>query len=517
MSIVEWVLKNPFNVVLGVIVGLVSVTTISIYSFYQKRRHLPPGPFPLPVIGTVYLFLKRDQHLFLKMFGLEKEYGPVFTLWAGKMPQVIVTDPKISMELLKKHQFAGRPQVREMMEVFLSEEDKRASFTDVASSDFNHEWEVLRKVTHAALRKYAVSEKLPLLVSDVVDEVYEEMVRKEGSGAFDVNKYLYLIMYSIISTSAFGKRYALDDPEMNQWISNMEAQSKLTGSLILIFLVPASRFILRSAFKQIRNNFVFQKRFTQERFQEHLESFDGENIRDFCDALLLSRKEAEKEVRGNSEYLHDRNLMNSVLLLFSAGSETSRITLLWAVLFIANDYGIQEKLREEIEKVIGNTDIPTLLHKKDCHFTEAFINEVMRSRPIAPLGVSHKVMVDTEINGHPIKEGTTINFSLWHCLQDKESWGDPENFRVERFLNDDRKFVSKPNGVFLPFSAGRRSCPGDKLALNDMFFILARLVQRTQGMRIELENGPGSIDLKGDPKKTGGFLPHDFKIKLVKV
>ena len=516
MSIFEFIVKNPSNVIFGILAGVATVLIVSVGRFYRRRRDYPPGPFPLPLIGTTYIFLTRNkkEHWMHQLMDMDRKHGKVYTAWMGHTPQVVITDPKIIVEIMKKHTYAGRPQFKEMMKMFM--EDQNDTSTDVATSDFNPEWEVLRKVTHSALRRYAVSDRLPVLVSQVVDDILEEIHTKEGDAAFDITRYLFLTLYTILSSSAFGKRYRFDDPELLAWIERLEAQSKFTGKVMLLFIFPPLRFIFRGTFNLFRDNISFQKAFAKKKYDEHVETFDGVNIRDFTDALLMAKKEAEEEEKESQKYLHPMNIMNSVTVLFSAGSETSRLTLMWCFLFLANYPALQKQIRDEIEQTIGSEEIPCLDHRKQCPLTAAFIAEVMRFRPIVPFGVAHKSMVDSEINGHPVKADTLIMFGLYRCLQDKDIWGDPEVFRPERFLNPKGDFMSKPNPYFVPFSVGRRSCPGDKLALADMFFILARFLQKTKGMTIQLENGPGSVDLNADPKKSGGIIPHDFKIKLVK-
>src|ERR1700712_3986296 len=84
-----------------------------------------------------------------------------------------------------------------------------SSQTDVIFGDFNKEWETLRKIAHSAVRKYAVSEGLTTVVAGVVDEVVRRMKDEDGKEV-DIKHYLYLSMYSILSSAAFGKQYPFE-------------------------------------------------------------------------------------------------------------------------------------------------------------------------------------------------------------------------------------------------------------------------------------------------------------------
>ena len=513
MSIIGFLSQNPGHLLTGLLVGAISMVVYYVFNFYNNRKNYPPGPFPLPILGNLRQ-LKVNKHVHEIFHDIGKKYEKgIFTLYIGSEPQVIVTDPHLALEVLKKHQFAGRPQFP-FLDMFLQPDS-----VDVIFSDFNKEWEVIRKVSHAAVRKYAVSEKLTFVVADVVDEVVKEMLEKDGVGnPIDMRHYLFLTMYTILATSAFGKKYSFDDPELKEWINAAEIQIRRNLEFILIGFVPILKYVLRGAMKDINETVKFQNDSHRKNYEAHMETFDGENIRDFMDALLLARKEAEAE-EGSSilKYLKPLNLQNCVSDLFTAGSETSRSTLTWAFLLMANYPDKQKKIREEINQYIADDDVPNLGHRADCNYTAAFIAETLRFRYIVPSGLPHKATVDMELGGHMIKKGTTVVTVMTVGFHDKETWEDPEVFRPERFLDEKGTFSSRPNPLYTPFSAGRRSCPGEKLALADMFFIVARFFQKTKGYEFVLPDGPGSVDLAGNPNDTSGWVPYPYKIVLQQI
>ena len=79
--------------------------------------------------------------------------------------------------------------------------------SDVILSDYGPTWESLRQVSHAAVHNYAVDEKLAYLVNDVVEETINTIKQKEGiDKPFDPVNYMYLTVFNIFASSAFGKR-----------------------------------------------------------------------------------------------------------------------------------------------------------------------------------------------------------------------------------------------------------------------------------------------------------------------
>src|SRR5258707_14528519 len=102
---------------------------------------------------------------------------------------------------------------------------------DIAAADYGPEWESLRRVAHAAARKYAVSEKLAYLVNEVVDENIAAIKEKEGDNAFDLIDYIHIMVYQILASIAFGKRFKMDDPELLLFVNkNKEMQEQFQGA-----------------------------------------------------------------------------------------------------------------------------------------------------------------------------------------------------------------------------------------------------------------------------------------------
>lgn len=509
MSLIFYLIHNPVQLFVGILVGLLTLISYHVYKLYSNRKNYPPGPFPLPFIGNILYFKGKNRHVHHLFEDLANEYGPIYTFHFGHRPHVIVVDKSLALEVLSKHQFAGRPRIPIFDELF------KAGSVDISTSDFNYEWEVLRKVSHSAMRKYAVSDRFSTVVADVVDQVVAQI---KSSNQKDINLAYWFdrTLHSIFATSAFGRRFALDDPDLMSWMEAFRVQIEQSSQILLFGFIPWLKYVYLKRYREFKEAVTFQQNFMEKRYQEHVDTFDGSTIRDFTDAMLMAKKEAEAEgLEHTAEYLRPWNIMNSVNTLFSGGNESSHTTLRWMFLFLTSYPEIQKKIRAEVVKLIGGPEvIPTTDHRSRCHYTAAFIAEILRFRHVFPVNAIHKATIDMDLGGHRIKEGTAIQALLSPALMDKEIWGDTEVFRPERFLGSDGVFTPRPNQFYYPFSAGRRTCPGDKLALFNLFFILVRFIQRTEGFEFVLNGGPGSIDLNGDPSNPRGMHPFEYTVYL---
>ena len=183
---------------------------------------------------------------------------------------------------------------------------------------------------------------------------------------------------------------------------------------------------------------------------------------------------------------------------------------------IANYPEVQMKLRNEISFQIGDR-IPIQDDRRNCHYVNPFINEALRFANAIPLGVFHRTVASSQIDGHQIAKDCIVFVHQHAILNDPKHWSDPEVFKPERFLDSNEKFSVNKNAAFIPFGIGRRSCPGEKLALADLFLILVRMIQQTDGYLFVLPNGERSADLSPDPNALPLiFAPNDYKIILKK-
>ncbi|CAG2103733.1 unnamed protein product [Medioppia subpectinata] len=148
---------------------------------------------------------------------------------------------------------------------------------------------------------------------------------------------------------------------------------------------------------------------------------------------------------------------------------------------------MQQKLRQEIESQIGDR-MPTHEDRNRCHYVMAFIAESMRFRNVAPTGLPHKAIVNTKLDKYTIPKNMTV--IVYHgiiCRNDKD-WQNANEFKPERFINSEGQFITTRPKAYIPFGVGRRVCPGEKLAIADLFLVLVRFLQSTQDYDIVLDS-----------------------------
>jgi len=141
-------------------------------------------------------------------------------------------------------------------------------------------------------------------------------------------------------------------------------------------------------------------------------------------------------------------------------------------------------------------------------YTEATICEVLRISSLAPLGLIHRALYDTEFNGFAIKKGTLVIANMYSAHHNPDHWSQPELFRPERFLSPSGEKLRNPS-QFVPFQVGRRQCLGESFAMDTLFLFVTCIFQNFVIF-------PDYKDQKLDFEAIPGFLrlPKPFRVKI---
>jgi cytochrome P450 len=141
-----------------------------------------------------------------------------------------------------------------------------------------------------------------------------------------------------------------------------------------------------------------------------------------------------------------------------------------------------EKLRAEIDNVIGKTRLLEEADLPNLPYLQCVIAETLRVHPIAPLMAPHESSADCSVGGYDVPAGTMLLVNVHAMHRDAGVWGEEaeaEAFSPERFEG------GKSDGKWmLPFGMGRRRCPGEGLAVKVVGVALGTLVQCFEWRRI---------------------------------
>ncbi|KAJ8903259.1 hypothetical protein NDN08_004368 [Rhodosorus marinus] len=182
-------------------------------------------------------------------------------------------------------------------------------------------------------------------------------------------------------------------------------------------------------------------------------------------------------------------LRDDLMTMLIAGHETTASLLTWATYLILQRPDLLERVREEVDEVLGDSDAPTWAQLKQLELVPRILAEALRLYPQPPLLIRRALAEDTWPQGGgsgrvSVKRGSDIFISVWNLHRSPDLWENPLEFDPDRWtrpysnpavkgwsgLDPARANGLFPNEVaadfaFLPFGGGSRKCVGDQFAM----------------------------------------------------
>lgn len=156
--------------------------------------------------------------------------------------------------------------------------------------------------------------------------------------------------------------------------------------------------------------------------------------------------------------------------MIAAATDTSAVTNEWAMAEVIKQPRVMRKIQEELDNIVGSNrmvDESDLVHL-NCVVRETF-----------PFLIPHESVRPTTVNGYYIPAKTQVFINTHGLGRNTKIWDDIDEFRPERHWPvDGSGRVEISHGAdykILPFSAGKRKCPGAPLGVTMVLVALARL------------------------------------------
>jgi cytochrome P450 len=229
----------------------------------------------------------------------------------------------------------------------------------------------------------------------------------------------------------------------------------------------------------------------------------GADPREMRERTLLSMIEAA--VRDPTIPEFDRQqAIDELKQYLWAGTETTALTLAWALYEVSRKPEMAERIRAESVAVFGDRE-PTAADYAGLAYTRAVIQETMRIYP--PIwGLIRVAVAPDVIGGKEIKPGDRVTLFAYGAHHNAKFWPDPEEFRPERWMAGNAKKQVKYS--YIPFGAGKRSCIGGAMSQVENTLALSILLRRFRPEYVGTD--PAGINATVTLTPKGG-LP--FKIR----
>ncbi|CAN9182602.1 unnamed protein product [Alternaria alternata] len=441
---------------------------------------MPPGPTPLPFLGNKLQLPKSKPWIQFQEWS--KIYGPIFTIWIGRKPTVVISDPNIAVELMEKRstKYSSRPRMVAMGEILWDN-------ASILVQPYGKEWSVRRKLLHQALTPRALRLYKPVQTAEA-SRLCQQLLDSPANW----EKLLERFTSSIVFCVAYGHRIdSLNANVIHQRFKFMHVAASLN--------VPG-KYLVESfpILKHVPDALAPWKADIKARGREEAAAnmalvdvvrsdlarakAQGDDIPDSLCKLLLELRETEHIP------LSDRNFSYIPASLFGAGSDTTASTLCTAFLALVTHPETLHVAHRELDTIIGTDRSPTFEDEMNLPYIRALVKEVLRWRPVAVLGgTPHASTEDDRYEGYYIPSGTTVLGNSWAINLNEEYYPNPHLFDPTRFLDEalverskaPTPLTGKPHPAksgHSSFGWGRRICPGANLAENSLYVALAKIL-----------------------------------------
>ncbi|CAO2187029.1 unnamed protein product [Urochloa humidicola] len=472
---------------------LLTTATFFLAAVLLRRRHgrparklnLPPGPQPWPVIGNLNL-LGPLPHRSIR--DLSSQYGPLMSLRFGSFPVVVGSSVAAAEFFLKTSDlaFLDRPRMA-------CGKHTVYNYSGMLWSHYGAYWRQLRKLW---LTELLSAKQLRLTECVRAEEVHAMLrdlhVAAAGGEVVVLKEHLLMVTLNVVSRMVLGKKYVGEEvgagaaatPEEFRWM--IEEIFFLNGAIHIGDMVPwlgwfdPNGYVARM--KRLAKKF---DAFVEHVLREHDDRRRREGPaafvpKDMVDMLLQLADDPGLDVPI------DRDGVKASILLITGGTDTSSVTVEWAMSELMRKPDALTKAIEELDRIVGRDRLVTEGDIPNLPFLEAVVKESMRLHPVVPMLIPRVSREDTSVNGYDIPKGTRVLVNTWAIGRDPMVWGKTaEEFQPERFIGSEVD-VKGQHLELLPFGSGRRMCPAHNLGLRMVQLVLANLLH---GFKWKLPDG----------------------------
>jgi len=468
----------------------------------HKRRNglpYPPGPPSRPIIGNI-LDIPKDAP-WTAYTDMSKKYGDVICLRIFSQVIVVLCSSSAIKDLLEKRGeiYSERPTwpIVKMMGLdwFL------------IISGLTESWRDGRKILDRSLRAGATTTYRPMM-----QEKSRWFLAQLLENPYDFHHHIELLQGKIIMSLTYG--YDLNDGDdfKEAPIQVIELLSRLVApGGVLVNHIPFLRHI-HSWVPFINYEPLIRK-------GRELSDIIRNGPIDFVKGAMLNGTAVQslasdhlqnlESLVGSERQRQEEAIKSTLGSLYLAGSDTTISSMYSFFLALVLFPQAQRRAQTELDIVIGRDRLPTFDDRPRLPYIEALCKELMRWQMVGPIGSPHSSSKDDVYKGFFIPKGSIMVANAWAVLHDPEIYPDPEEFKPDRFLNEDGTVRDDPR-LALAFGVGKRICPGRHLVDATLFIVASSVLSVFNVVKAKDENG-NEIPVKAAVQASNGLVIHPEK------
>ncbi|KAL9683839.1 hypothetical protein QQ045_021266 [Rhodiola kirilowii] len=439
----------------------------------KKPYNLPPGPPRCPIVGNL-LQLGPLPHRDLS--ALTDQYGPLVYLRLGSVDAITTSDPDTIKEILLRQDevFASRP--RTLAAVHLA-----YGCGDVALAPLGPHWKRMRRI---CMEHLLTTKRLNSFASHRAEEaqhlVKSVWAKAKDNKAVNLRDVLGAFSLNNVTRMLFGKSFigieSSNSDEAKEFVHVTHELFELLGVIYLGDYLPLWRWVdplgLEKRMRDVEKRVdAFHSKILEEHRNGNRNERDETHF-DFVDVLLSLPGDD-----GKSQ-LDDIEIKALIQDMIAAATDTSAVTNEWAMTEVINHPRVMQRIQAELDEVVGPNRMVKESDLVNLNYLRCVVRETFRMHPAGPFLIPHESLRHTKINGYDIPAKTRVFINTHGLGRNRAVWADVDDFCPDRHWPGDGSRVEISHGAdfkMLPFSAGKRKCPGSPLGTTMVLMALAQL------------------------------------------
>ncbi|KAK9150290.1 hypothetical protein Syun_008599 [Stephania yunnanensis] len=442
----------------------------------RTRNRLPPSPpGALPIIGHLRLLsLPIPLHRTLQTLSAKSnQYANYMLLKLGTRNLLVLSSPAAVEECFHKNDVTCANRLRTIAYDYYS-----YNYTTMATSNYGPHWRNLRRITSTNIfcpsSLHASSGIRHDAVRCLLRELYKSTVNK-GPQKIDLKLKFYELTFNSVVATLTGEPIGdgLWHSKENNWFFELLRSARVPS----LFMAPADYlpFLRYLDVLKVEKVLAAKSRQRDEYFAGMIKRFRKEfDVEKKSKTTLDMFFSLQQE---DPEQYNDVIIKGIIQAMFTAGIDTSAMTLEWAMSLLLNNPETLKKALIELDQNIKPHRLLEDSDLSDLPYIQCIVQETLRLFPPAPLLLPHESACDFKADEYDVPSGTIIVANAWAIQRDPKVWAEPDKFMPERFMESLLHGDGKDKFKFMPFGIGRRVCPGWGLAMRMIPLALGSLLK----------------------------------------
>ncbi|XP_071498887.1 cytochrome P450 4V2-like [Diadema antillarum] len=469
---------------IGILAAIFVVTSIIVYYMARFIRIYLliskfQGPPALPIVGNTHQFSTDSREFFVHNDTVFNEYrqktGGIVRYWLGLKPSLNIYAGKHMEAILNNSRHMDKGFGYDFVKPWLG-----LGLLLSSGKKWFHRRKMLTPAFHFSILQnfMDVYNEQSNILAEKLDAFAD---KRDPVNIFPLVTYCAL---DVICDTAMGKHINAQGDSDNEYVRAVQGMTEIT---LMRFKSPLLWYdpIFRLTKAGARHNkyleilhgttrSVIQQRLTQSAKPSDIRNGDEgavagkKNRLAFLDLLI--------QMHRDDPNFTLQDIQEEVDTFMFAGHDTTATAMSWALYLVGRHPGVQARLHEEIDQVLGDTDrYVTSEDLGKMSYLSLVMKESLRLFPSVP-AISRKLDSDMILDGKLVPKVTDITLQIYSLHRDPEQFPDPEKFDPDRFLPENS--AKRHPYAYVPFSAGGRNCIGQKFALLEARVTLANLLRR---------------------------------------